>query len=451
MPRTLISNARILTLHPGATLVDRGTLVLEDGVVREIVPEPSVADAHAEHIDAQGGLVLPGLVNAHTHAYSALVRGMRVPVAAPDFAALLRNLWWKLDACLQPEDVRASAMLTAVDGLRRGVTAVFDHHASFGAIEGSLEEVAAGFEAVGQRAVVCFEVSDRLGEGAAEKALAENARHATASRALPFRLGSMLGLHASFTLSDATLEHAAAIAAEHDLRAHVHGAEDRVDRARGAPSGESGVVARLERFDLLQPGALLAHGVHLGENELRQLAERGVVVAHNPRSNMNNGVGRADIGAMWRAGIQVALGTDAYGAGMLQEARVATLAQRQEPRAGDGAVVAESLLHANPHLLAAWLPGAGRLTPGSPADVVVTRYVPPTPLDADNAWDHLLFGDVESEVRSVFVAGERVVDEGRCTRVDTNELAGACREAAAQLWKRFEAARPQWRAHEGAT
>lgn len=450
MPRTLITNARVLSLHPGAALLDSATLVLDNGVVADLVPEPAMQDAHAEYIDAGDALVVPGFVNAHTHAYSALVRGMPEPIAAADFGELLRNLWWKLDFNLSLDDVAASAMLMALDGLRCGVTTVVDHHASYGAVAGSLESVAAGFEALGQRALVCFEVSDRLGADAAAAALEENARHAPEARQLPFRLGSMLGLHASFTLSDDTLARASRVALEHGLRMHIHAAEDRIDRTGEAGTeGDSGVVERLKRFDLLQAGALVAHGVHLSQREMRMLAEHGVVIAHNPRSNMNNGVGRADLAAMWRAGVQVALGTDAYGAGVLQEARVATLAQRQAPRLGDGAVVAESLLHATPHLVAPWLPGAGRLTPGSPADVVVTRYVPPTPMDAENVWSHLLFADIESKVRSVFVAGERVLDEGRSTRIDEIELATRCRTLGAGLWERFRASEPKWTASHG--
>ncbi|MFQ5600016.1 MAG: amidohydrolase family protein [Candidatus Krumholzibacteriia bacterium] len=441
--RTLITNARLLTLHPGAEFVEPASLVLQDGIVGAVLEEPEPRDAHAEVLDAAGALVLPGFVNAHTHCYGALVRGLNEPIVAGDFAELLRSLWWRLDAELELEDVDLSATLAALDGLRLGVTSVFDHHASYSAIEGSLDAVARGLEAAGQRGVLCFEVSDRAGPGAARAALGENARYARQARRLPFHLGAMLGLHASFTLSDATLEEAAGIATGSGLRMHIHAAEDRVDRVPEASEG-TGVVERLDRFGLLQPGSLVAHGVHLGERELRRLGERGVVVVHNPRSNMNNGVGTCDVGALVRAGIQVALGTDAYGAGMLAEARTATLVQRQHPRLGDGGVVSECLLQANPQLVSMLLPGAGRLRPGSPADVVVTRYLPPTPLDAGNAWGHLLFGDVESRVRSVFVAGHRVIDEGCSTRLDEREISGRCRERAARLWTRFRDARPSW-------
>jgi len=444
--RTLITNARILALHPGAELFEAASLVLENGVVSELLGDAQPQDAHAERIDARGGLVIPGLVNAHTHAYSALVRGMDPPDHTPDFVALLQNLWWKLDASLTLEDIRASAVLTALDGLRCGVTTVLDHHASYGAIAGSLEAVAAGFEDAGQRAVVCFEVSDRLGTGTAVEALAENARHAATARQLPYRLGSMLGLHASFTLTDDTLERAQAQAREHGLRVHIHVAEDPVDRLPRVATGDgTGIVERLRDFELLQPGAVFAHAVHLAEQELRTLAEHGVVIAHNARSNMNNGVGRADLSLMSRAGVQVALGTDAYGASVMEEARVATLAQRQAPRAGDGSLVAASLLGANPHCVAPWLPGAGRLTPGCPADVVVTDYVPPTPLTADNVWSHLLFGNIELHVRTVFVGGERVLDHGRSTRLEEPEVAAGCRELADALWNRFRVASPRWR------
>jgi putative selenium metabolism protein SsnA len=439
MSRTLITHARLLTLHPGADPLDDVTLVLDGDRVAAILPDPAATDAHAEVVDAAGGLVLPGLVNAHTHCYSALARGLPVRVEAVDFAGLLRELWWRLDAALEPEDVEVSAALAAVDGLRLGVTTIFDHHASYGAIAGSLDAVVTGLEAAGQRGVLCFEVSDRAGREATQAALDENERFAASLPRPPYVLGAMLGLHASFTLSDATLEAAAGVAQRTALRVHVHLAEDRVDRVADGIDG-SGVVERLQRFELLQPGAIAAHAVHVSPDEMRRLAALGVVVVHNPRSNLNNGVGRCDVAALVRAGVQVGLGTDAYGAGMLSEARVATLVQRGAPRLGDGGIVREALLQANVDLAARFLPGLGTLAPGAPADVVVTRYLPPTPLDGRNAWSHLLFGDVEAAVRHVFVAGEPVVQDGRSTRLDEAELAAHARQRAADLWGRFAAA-----------
>lgn len=443
VPRTVIANARLLTLHPGAVFLEHAGLVLDDGIVAAILDDPEPRDAHADTLDAAGALVLPGLINAHTHCYSSLARGVGLGAEPRDFRALLGDLWWRLDACLEADDIELSAMLAALDGLHLGVTTVFDHHASYGCIAGALERVAAGLETVGARGVVCFEVSDRAGRANAQAALAENARHAAAGASLPSRLGTMLGLHASFTLSDATLAEAAALAREEALDVHVHVAEDTIDRAPAAGRG-TGVVDRLARFGLLTPGGLAAHAVHLGADEIRQLAGAGMAVAHNPRSNMNNGVGRADAAAMLRAGAQVALGTDAYGAGILAEARVATLVQRQHPRLGRGDVIAECLMQANPSLAAGFLPLLGRLLPGAPADVVVTRYVPPTPCTAENFWAHLLYGDVESRVRAVFVDGQRVLDEGVSTRVNEAELYGQCREHAARLWERFHRSAPQW-------
>jgi putative selenium metabolism protein SsnA len=436
MTRTLVTHARVLTLHPGAELVPEATLVLEGGSVQTVLPEPEASDAHADVIDAGSCLVLPGLVNAHGHAYAALARGLPHRIAAPDFAALLRNLWWRLDAVLELEDVRLSAALAARDALRLGVTTCFDHHASYGAIDGALDAVAEGFEAAGQRGVLCFEVSDRAGPGAAQAALGENERFAATLPRPPYVVGAMLGLHASFTLGDASLAAAAQAARRTALRIHVHLAEDPVDRVAGRAPG-SGVVDRLDAAGLLQPGAIVAHALHIDAGEMRRLAERGVLVAHNPRSNMNNGVGRADLSALARAGVQVTLGTDGYGAGMLGEARAATLVQRQAPRLGDGAFLRECLLQANVDLAGRFVPGLGRLAPGCPADVVVTRYAPPTPLTAENVWSHLLSGEVESLVRTVFVAGERVLDEGRSTRLDEPELEAGCRERAALVWERF--------------
>ena len=207
-------------------------------VEREDRDSPPFAGEDAgEVIDARGGLVLPGLVCAHTHFYGAFARGMSLPgEPAADFPQILERLWWRLDKLLQPEDITASALVFLCDAIRHGTTTVIDHHASPHAIDGSLDMIADAVLQAGVRACLSYEVSDRDGMALSRAGLAENERFARrVPRGTTHRGAGMLaasvGLHASFTLSDESLQSAAGLARDLGLGCHVHVAEDISDQA----------------------------------------------------------------------------------------------------------------------------------------------------------------------------------------------------------------------------
>jgi cytosine/adenosine deaminase-related metal-dependent hydrolase len=161
-------------------------------------------------IDARGGLVLPGLVCAHTHFYGAFARGMALPgEPAADFPHILANLWWRLDKLLTPDDITASAQVFLCDAIRHGTTTLIDHHASPHAIDGSLDLIADATLQAGVRACLCYEVTDRDGAAQSRAGLAENERFARRIQkgqdAAAGMLTASVGLHASFTLSDDSL------------------------------------------------------------------------------------------------------------------------------------------------------------------------------------------------------------------------------------------------------
>jgi cytosine/adenosine deaminase-related metal-dependent hydrolase len=246
----------------------------------------------------------PGLVCGHHHLYSTLARGMPAPPRTPaNFTEILELVWWRLDAALDLEMVKASARLGALEALERGTTSIVDHHASPHAIEGSLDVIHDACTEVGVRIDTCYEVTDRHGAGGAKAGLAENERHIRSGR------GHYVGAHACLTLSDATLEAVAGLAADLGAGVHIHVAEDAVDAAAGA---------RLEPY--ANDRWLLAHAVHLDR------ALPGTIL-HNPRSNLNNGVGYARPD---RFGNPVRLGTDGIGGDMLEEFRLAFAVLRSD-------------------------------------------------------------------------------------------------------------------------
>jgi cytosine/adenosine deaminase-related metal-dependent hydrolase len=333
----------------------------------------------------------PGLVCAHHHLYSALARGMPAPPSTPhDFAAILEQVWWRLDTALDLDMLGASARLGAVEALLAGTTGIVDHHESPNAIEGSLDVIAAACAEVGVRVVCAYGVTDRHGPDGAARGLAENERFLRAGGR------GMVGVHAAFTCTDATLEAAAGLAADLDVGVHIHVAE-------GPP--DAGAGARLER--LARDDWLLAHCVGLD----RDLPGR---IAHNPRSNMNNGVGYAHPA---RRPNDIVLGTDGIGADMLEEFRLAYVAHRADD------------VTATPETAWTWLLNGHALVPECAADRVTWSYD-----HADSPW-HVAFTPGMRATDVVRGDGEVLVCDGRPTRVDLDEVRAHAAEQAARLFE----------------
>jgi putative selenium metabolism protein SsnA len=425
----LLKDATVVTLDPPS--VERACLRIEGSRVVERAATLAPA-AGEEVVELEDALVLPGLVNAHTHLYSALARGMPGPAQPPrSFVDILERVWWRLDRALDEEAVYVSGLVGALEAARSGTTLLFDHHASPSFIRGSLATLRRAVEEVGLRSVLCYETTDRNGLEGRDAGIAEN-RDFLARGPTALTLG-MVGAHASFTLSDESLERLAAAVQDANSSLHVHVAEDRVDIEDCRVRYECSLVERLRRHSLLADRTLLVHGVHLSEPELHAAQAGGAWLVHCPRSNMNNSVGHARTVAFRRA----ALGTDGLGEDLLAEARAAFLRMRDTGREDALAAAFEMLVGG--HRLAAEFFGLplGTLVAGAPADLVALDYRPPTPLTAENLAGHLLFGLDRSHVRSTMVAGRFVLRDRRITTVDEPRILSRARAAAAALWERM--------------
>ena len=432
------------TLLTGGTLVrqldppraSRADLLVVDGRVAEIAAG-STAEGGATRIDCSGCLVIPGSACAHTHAYSALARGMPYDLPAPtSFLEILQRIWWRLDRALEPETIRASALVAAREALLSGTTTLVDHHASPMAIDGSLDIIAEAFEEVGIRSVLCYETSDRDGRHKAREGVEENRRflRRVAEGRWPLAR-AMVGAHASFTLSEETLSECVAVAREAKAGVHIHVAEDAIDEADAMARFERRVVSRLYATGAVDERALLAHAVHIDPAEAELIRTSRATVAHNPRSNMNNAVGRTPLA--WLAG-EVALGTDGVSGDMFEESRAAYFRQREDGLDTNPSLPLELLARAARVAGRSFgEPALGRLEPGAPADVVVLDYRAPTPIDAENLAGHWIFGIGASHVRDVLVGGELMVRDGRSTRLDPAEIVIEARRASRRLWDRM--------------
>ena len=440
----VIKNAAIIT-GCGPVYPD-GYVHIRDGRIAGAGPARSAKRvAGATVIDAGGRYLLPGFINPHMHLYSELARGMELP-RMKSFGQVLEGLWWKYDKALKLEDVYVSAKLGAIASLRAGVTTVFDHHASYGAIMGSLGTVAKAVGEVGVRASLCFEVSDRNGKESRNAALDESASWLELVRSeladdprYPFR--GMVGLHASMTLADKTLLLARGLMDEYGVSSHVHVAEGHEDVKATKRKFGSTPVARFVKAGILAQGSIAAHCVHVSPQDISLLAKSSSCVAHNPLSNLNNAVGIAPVLEMIRKGVPVAIGTDGMSAGLGCDIRLASLIHK--PGARDAQAGWEECAYMV-WGVAPWLAssqfgyGIGHIRKGSAADLILCDAIPPTPLTRDNALAHLLFGIAQAPVRTAIVDGRVRMRDFRVLGVDEGALAKEARKRAKALWRRMK-------------
>lgn len=436
----IITNGTVIT-RDNALCIPHGAVVTENERIVAVGDEASLRQSYpqATCIDAHGGLIMPGLINVHEHIYSAMARGLSVQGYAPKgFIDILDGMWWNIDRRLDLELTRQSAVATYLECIKYGVTTIFDHHASYAQIEGSLFAIAEEALRFGVRSCLCYEVSDRDGMDKAQAAVKENAafiRYA-ASRSDDM-LQAMMGLHAQFTISDETF----ALCREHTpagVGYHIHVAEGIDDLHLCLRQYGRRVVDRLMDQGILGPQTLAAHCVYINPHEMDLLRETDTMVVHNPESNMGNACGCPPTMELCHRGILTGLGTDGYTHDMFESYKVANVLHKHhlcDPGAAWSEVPA-MLFENNAHIANRYFKTPlGVLRPGAAADVIVLDYDPPTPLDGSNINSHLLFGVNGSRVITTMCAGRLLMQDRELLVADEAAELAHCREAAARLWQ----------------
>ncbi|MBD3224205.1 MAG: putative aminohydrolase SsnA [Caldithrix sp.] len=438
----LIKDVTVITLGSSNRVLHKAAVLIEDNRIKKVTTDRSDKLQANKIIDGSGKVMMPGFINAHMHFYSTFVRGLTKAQPARHFEQVLHNLWWRLDKQLTGDDIYYSALLMLLTAIRKGTTTFIDHHASPNCVRGSLQKIADAVEQSGLRAALCYEVSDRDGPEATRDGLEENREFIEYCRQEHTEhLKALFGLHASFTISDATLEKAADIGQSLNSGFHLHAAEAEADQRISREKFGLSVVERLHQFGILGHKSLAIHGVHIDEQEMEFLKDTETAVVHNPQSNLNNGVGIADITTMMNKGILVGLGTDAMTVNMFDELRTALWAQHL--RYGDpsvGFLEAVNSLFINNARIANryWPTPLGVIEEGATADIILLDYDPPTPLIDDNIWGHLVFGMFLQPVDTT-IANGRILMENKQLKldIDEQEVVAKSRELSAKLWERF--------------
>ncbi len=444
----LIKNAVIVTWgKPNQVLYDHavkisGTSIQEVGLQKELLEKYP----EEELLDARGQFLMPGLICSHTHFYGAFSRGMALHGNAPaDFPEILQKLWWPLDQSLLEEDVKYSALVCLVDAIKHGTTTLFDHHASPNFIEGSLDTIESAFLKTGVRGVVCYEITDRGGVEKADQGIAENLRmvskvkHNNPDLSL---VKATFGMHASLTISDETMNKSRkALPAGTGM--HIHVAEHPVDEYDSLQKYGKRVIDRLGQYDLLGSDSIIVHGVHMDMREVQKLAETNTRLSHQPRSNMNNAVGMADIDSILRMGVKVCLGNDGFSNAMWDEWRTGYLAHKlwnQDPRRMNGSTIIDMAIYNNADLASHFFDGQqiGVIEVGAKADLILADYEPITEVTAGNLPWHILFGFRDSMVTMTMVNGKILMKDRILADLDEKEITQKSVELSKAVWKRYE-------------
>ncbi|MFH1574321.1 MAG: putative aminohydrolase SsnA [Acidobacteriota bacterium] len=440
MKRLLIKNGTVVTLGNPNRVLPNHAVLIENGRIKKVLPQESVRGMKAQVIEAGGKVVLPGFINCHMHFYSSFARGLTGVKPSRSFPENLRNLWWRLDRLLSPEDCYYSTLVAGLEAIRHGTTTVIDHHSSPGAVAGSLGRIAGAVRELGLRACLCYEVSDRDGRSIAREGIQENLRFLEECRQSgDNRLKALFGLHASFTLEESTLRSCARAAEKYEAGFHIHCAEDRVDQVVSLRKFGRRVVPRLAGHGILGPRTICAHGVHLHDREWDVLARTKTAVVHNPQSNSNNGVGVMDLLKALKKGVLVGLGSDAMTLNMLEELRSAIWTQRLFHRnpgvAFDEAV--DLLMTNNQEICNRYFEGLGQIKEGWMADLICIDYSPATAMNEENFPAHMTFGLSQAPVDTTIVGGTVLMKNRKLLLLDEEKIGRDSRRASSKLWRRF--------------
>ncbi|MBW2409108.1 MAG: amidohydrolase family protein [Deltaproteobacteria bacterium] len=412
--QTLAFQTTHLAVAPG---IDGGVELLET------LPSESELDADDSIFDCRNRLVTKSFVCGHHHIYSALARGMPPPSEIPqNFPEILEYIWWRVDKTLDKEMIEASALVSALYCIKNGVTFVIDHHASPFAIPGSLETIAAAFDRVGISHLLCYEMSDRDGEGPRKQGLQETADYLSSGRQ------GHVGLHASFTVGHELLQKAVALAHSHNTGIHVHVAEDTADQEACQRDHGQRVLERFRDAGVLDlQKSILAHCIHLDDAEKKLLRNSGVWVVQNVESNQNNNVGLANCAQL---GEHIMLGTDGMHSDMLRSAKAAFLSgQVVEGIDFDG--IYRRFRNAHTYIQTNGFSG------DDDNNLVILDYNAPTEINADNFLGHFVYGLDSSHVDSVVSCGKLAVKNRRLLTVDEDEILAFSREMGNKLWKKL--------------
>ncbi|MDB5409944.1 MAG: Amidohydrolase [Rhodospirillales bacterium] len=454
-----ITGATVVPLGKEAGVLDAVDLWIRDGRIAAMTPNGGVApfDGPYETCAFRNAVVLPGLVNAHSHSASALQRGNVAGAPLDLFVMEAMSRRSRRTA----NHVRVAALLHATEMLKRGITGVIDHlrHGAVPTVEAVGAAVRA-YQDIGMRAVVApmFEdkryidsmpidharlpaqVLDRwqhMNPPAPEDYFAMMEEVAAEARGHD-RVRIMLGVDGPQRCTTRLLEMAGDFADRHKLGLHTHLLEAKTQALMAPVEFDGSFVAYLDHFGLIGPRSSLAHFVWCTDRDIEIAAEKGVNVVNNPVSNLVLGSGLQPTARLLAAGVSVALGTDGCSSNpisILEQAKVSMLLSRISEPDCDRWITAPQALRMAIEGGAAVLGRSGEtgvIKVGALADLAIFDFDDANHRPLGNIWNHLVMYESGQAVDTVFVGGDMVLKRGRCTKINEDDVYAEAAEMAAK-------------------
>lgn len=402
----IISNAWICSIENEKVIPVFGDIIVDNGVITKIrernydyfLEHPH--KVNEESYNAGGKVITVPLVNFHDHFYSRLAKGFTIKGPTENFSEILHNYWWKVDKLLDNQMIKASAKQAALESIKNGVLYIFDHHSSPKNSIGSLRNIIDILAEFNLRGTLCFETTDRNGVELAAKGLLENKQINESLSSTNFK--SMLGLHASFTLSDDTLADAGDLLKNYDLGIHIHLSEDDLDNKISVDVAGKRPLERLDEFNLLNIKSILAHGIYLNDSDYEILHKNGSAIAINLDSNYNNSVGLPNVAEIPEY-IPILIGTDGMNANPAKMMKQYFLLLRHQKASYDEAFHRLQKSYFDQLVfIKRYFPDYTFLREGDKAEFIIWDYSPPAPLNANNFFSHYIYGIVESRISGCF-------------------------------------------------
>lgn len=438
----IIGNGKLITLNNEVPYIENGAVYIVDGTISDFGETKNLREKYKaeEFYDVKGRIIMPGLINCHTHFYSAYARGMSAKGSTRDFIEILKNLWWNLDKKLELEDVYLNAMTTMIESAKFGVTSIFDHHASPYHLEKSLFEIDRAGNEIGLRHDLCYEVSDRDGKEIRDLGIKENIDFIEkVENDDTGMVGAHFGIHASFTISDETMDKINEAMSGKTCGYHIHTAEGIEDEIDSEKKYNKRVIERLYDRKMLGENTLAIHCCNINEREIELLSKTNTTVVTNPESNMGNAVGTTPSIELLEKGVLLGLGTDAYTQDMLESLKaIKTMMSHYKKDPTVGFLESFKLLFENNGKIASrsFKRKIGKIEKGYVADIATFSYNPHTPLDENSYMGHIIFGLQGKMATDTIVDGKFVMKENKIITVDEEEIYKRSRERAKIIWNK---------------
>ncbi len=431
----ILNAGTLVTMDDDRTVREEVHIITEDGAIVDI--EDGFVTG-ADVIDASESVVIPGLVDCHTHQYALGLRGAPIEASPRSFYEALTDIWWEVDVAFTERDAELTALGSCIEMLESGVTTFCDNFSGPNTIDGGLSGVAAGVGATPIRGTISFEATarDTVEDGMA--GVGENRRFIREEEGQYEHVTGHYCLHTLFTNTPAIIDECVSSALEDDRPIQLHLSEGLVDVHDAI--GEYGCrpVEALAELGLFDARVIGAHCVHVTPEELDVLAENDVGIAHNPYSNTNNAVGIADVESMRERDMTIGLGTDGWDPDLFETMRTAAGIHRlkdNDPSGFDPALALEWATIGSAAVLG-MDDIIGSIEPGKRADFV-TLDLGPTPVRPDSAPGYVVSAGSTAVVERTIREGQVVYDESDGVRgvtpADNNRITAGTRD----LWERL--------------